>query len=228
MWFILSVLLILLSNIQEQDRFGVTEETNKPIIGTWVQRDFYYVFDNAGVMKAIKVKEEPKGFMMFKYSLFHTENYDFIKYGKNLSDDTNLDFLLVKDVTDTTALFAAGTLFVRTDSSTALRGSWKYVKNFKTILLDIGVDTIDYRETLYNINTLTTITQEERHGHYTTRYVDEPGLFFISFNDGTETEVLPILFGDIMYLFDLSPRRCIFHRTETAPSYQDYKKETGK
>ena len=220
MWFTLSVLLVLLSYIQDYDRLVTAEETTNPVIGTWVQRDFCYVFDNAGNMKAFKLKDEPKGYMMFKYSLVHTENHDFIKYGKKLIDRAHLELLLVKDVTDSTVLFSVGTPFVRTDSSTTLRGRWKHVKDFKTILLDVGVKTIDYHEMLYDVNSATTIIQEERHGHYTTGKGNESGLFFISFNDGTETEIHPILFGDIMYLFDLSSRKCMFYRTETAPFYQ--------
>ena len=53
------------------------------------------------------------------YSLERKETFSLIRYGKNINDAKDLEFLMVDDVNDSTAVLALGTAFVRADSSTA-------------------------------------------------------------------------------------------------------------
>ena len=205
----------------------VTGEKLEEVIGAWVHKDFYYVFQDS-VMTAIKIDGEPKGYKTFNYSVKRLGFYNLIRYGRNLSDSTSFDFLLFDEVTDSTAVFALGTTFVRADSTTGLIGTWKHMKNFKTINLTIGSSTIDYQETIMDYKTGLTSITEERHGIYKPWKGRYTGRFFVRFDDGTRTTIVPVLFGNIMYLCDLSPRKSIFIRTAKAPSYRDYQDAISK
>ena len=225
--FLYSAMILILSGINVPGTTDIPVEKKEAVIGAWVHRDFYYVFKDS-VMTALKIEGEPKGYKTFRYMLERMGAHDLIIFGKDLSDSKNLDFLLVDEVTDSTAVFAAGTPFVRADSSTGLIGTWKHMKEFETILLTIKTNTVDYRETAWDVNTGLTHITEERYGLYTPGKGKDRGRFYISFDDGTRTTIFPIIYGNILYLFDLCPRKSMFQRVERAPRYSDYKKAAGK
>ena len=60
----------------------VPEEKVETIIGGWVQRGFYYVFDDRGIMKAVKISGEPIGYRQYTYSTFRMSGNDFIEYAQ--------------------------------------------------------------------------------------------------------------------------------------------------
>ncbi len=210
-------------------RLAVTDnEIQKNITGAWEYFDFYYLFDSNGVMNAIKIEGTPKGYKSFRYSLEWKDSYGLISYGKNLSDSSDIDFIMVDEVTDSTAVFAYGTPFIRADTGTGLIGSWKHVKGFESVIMTIGIHTFDYLVTSINFTTGATITKEERNGTYTLGKGKDSGRFNISFDDGTSTVVFPLIFGEVMYFFDLSKRKSLFIKTEHAPTFREYQKATGK
>ncbi len=89
---------------------------------------------------------------------------------------------------------------------------------------NIGEATIDYSQVVLDLSTGEFKTVEERQGTYiraNRRY--DAGRFYIDFQDGKKAVVLPIIYKDIMYMFDLSPRNSLFIATENIPSYKDYK-----
>ena len=63
---------------------------------------------------------------------------------------------------------------------------------------------------------------EEKQGIFEARKGKYRGQFTIHFSDDTQTRVVPILFKNIMYLYDLSPRKSMFLRSERTPSYREY------
>ncbi|MBT4482886.1 MAG: hypothetical protein HOC71_04315 [Candidatus Latescibacteria bacterium] len=200
------------------------EEDDERFIGAWVRHDFYYDFDNSGVMKAVKVNGEPKGYRTFKYTFEKMGLFKVIRFGKSISDSTGLNFLLVGNVTDSTAIISHGTPFVRADSSSGLSGTWKYVNNYKTIIITIDQNTIDYREMVMDLKTGATNTTEQRQGNIKYRNGKYSGQFIINFFDGTKTTVVPVLFNKIMYFYDLSPIKSMFIRAEQVPTYREYQK----
>ncbi|MFC1528341.1 hypothetical protein ACFL5B_00375, partial [Candidatus Latescibacterota bacterium] len=158
----------------------------------------------------------------FKYTYEKLGLFSLIRFGKDLSDSTDFNFLFVDEVTDSTAIFAYGTPFVRADSSSGLFGTWKYVKDLKTISITIRANTIDYRETRMDYKTGIINTIEERQGRLEVRKGRFRGQFTIHFSDNTTSTVVPLLYNNIMYLYDISPRKSMFLRAKQTPTYYEY------
>lgn len=195
------------------------------IRGAWVHRDFYYVFLDS-VMTAVKINGEPKGYKSFKYTMKDLGSVSLIRYGRDLAKSGDNQFLLVDVVTDTTAVFAYPTAFARQDSSSGFLGKWHYVRDTKSIELIVGSGSIDYREMTLNVDTGEITTVVTRHGFYKGGKGKNMGRFSVVFDDGTKTTLIPIVFGNVMYLFDLSPRKSVFLRSSNAPTYRDYQEAT--
>ena len=224
--FALTIFNIILS-------IGISADIKKvdmnKIAGAWNNGNFYYSFDTNGVMRAIKIDSHPLSYGTYRYEVIAMGDHELIRYGKDLSDSASVKFLLVSSVTDSSAIFAYSIPFIRADSVNGLKGSWKHIDELSLIFLNIGMNTIDYNQAELDFNTGELITVEEHHGTYTRGGVmDEPGRFYIDFEDGKKAVVLPILFKDIMYMFDLNPSRSKFILTESAPSYRDYKEALNK
>jgi len=200
---------------------GDPEDKREAIIGAWVHRGFYYVFQDS-VMTAVKISGEPKGFKSFRYTLEALGNIDLIRYGADLADTRNNEFLLLGTVTDSTAVIAYATPFVRADSSKGFVGTWKNVVDMKAIVLTVGAGTIDYSEIFLDGSTGRTVTTEQRLGFYRGGKGRNSGKFYISFDDGSKATLLPIIFGDVMYLFDISPRKSVFMKTDRAPTFREF------
>lgn len=207
----------------------IKEVDKNKIVGAWVNNNFYYTFDNQGIMKASKIDSEPISYNTYRYEIIAMGDHEFIRFGRNLSDSASLKLLLVSNVTDSTAMFAYGMTFVKADSIKGLKGSWKHVGNLSLIHWNIDTDTIDYSQVVLDLNTGELITVEEHYGTYI-RGVGkgEAGRLFIDFEGGKKAVVVPIFYKDIMYMFDLNPRRTIFTLAESAPTYKDYKKALKK
>ena len=218
---------VILSGIKAPGTPETPGEIKDAIIGSWIHRDFYYVFQDS-VLTAIKIEGEPKGYKTFRYTMESLGAHVLFRYGKDLIDSTDNDFLLVNDVTDSTAVFAIATPFVRADSSRSLTGTWKYVKNLNAIVLTIGTGTIDYFELYPDKITGQTQTAVELHGKYRPGKGKYTGRLYINFDDGTKTTLFPVIFGDLMYLFDLGPRKSMFLKTEKAPTFREYQKAAGE
>jgi hypothetical protein len=206
---------------------GISADIEKADItkieGSWINANLYYSFDTKGVMKTIKIDSHPLTYQTDRYELIAMGDYELVRYGKDLSDSATVKFLLVTGMTDSSALFAYGIPFARADSVNGLKGVWKHVDNSSLILWNIGSNTIDYIQSELDYDTGELITVEEHHGTFARGGVmDEPGRFYIDFQDGKKAVVLPILFKDIMYMFDLNPSRTRFILTESAPTYRDY------
>jgi len=190
---------------------------NNKIAGVWVNNNFYYTFDNQGIMKSAKIESELINHNTYIYEIIAMKGHEFIRYGKDLSDSASVNFLYVSNVTDSTAMFGPGMAFVKADSTEGLRGSWKHVDNLSSIYWNIGANTIEYRQAVLDINTGELKTVEEHHGTYVRgQSRNDTGRFYIDFQDGKKAVVVPIFYKNIMYMFDLNPRRTMFTLTESA------------
>jgi len=198
-----------------------TDFTRNTIIGAWVHKGFYYVFQDS-VMTAIKTEGEPKGYKSFKYTVERMGGYTFVRYGRDLTDSSGNSLLLVDNVTDSTAVLAFPTTFVRVDSSTGLLGTWKHVVDLTAVELTFQPGTLFYRQYTIDLTTGADSTIESKTGRIRPGIGKYHGRFHITFDDGTKTTILPILFDDLMYLYDLSPRKSVFVRTERAPSFREF------
>ncbi|MFC1541093.1 hypothetical protein ACFL50_01445 [Candidatus Latescibacterota bacterium] len=199
------------------------------IAGSWINGDFYYSFDTKGVMRAIKIDSSPLFYQTYNYELISMDSHEFIRYAKDLSDSASVNFLFVDAENDSVAMFAYCTPFFRADSAKGLAGEWIHVNGYSTISWNISRDTIDYIQSVLDTDTGEFVTLEEHHGAYTRgRGLDDIGWYYIDFEDGKKAVVLPIMFKDVLYMFDLNMSRARFLLTENAPTYSDYKEAMKK
>lgn len=176
-------------------------------------------------MRAIKIDSEPMFYQSYNFELFSMGNHEFIRYGKDLSDSASVSFLFVSGKNDSVSIFAHSTSFARADSANGVSGAWKHVDGDMSINWNIGPDTINYSQTVLDFDSGQLITVEEHHGTYTLGIsMVDPGWHYLEFEDGKKAVVLPIVFKDILYMFDLNMSRAQFSLTEKAPTYDDYKK----
>ena len=226
---VLIVILMLNAIICFSTSADIKEVDKNKIVGSWVNNDFYYTFDSQGIMKVTKIDSEPISYNTYRYEIIAMGNHEFIRYGENLSDSTSVKFLYVNDVTDSLAVFGYSLAFVKADSTKGLKGSWKHIDNLSSIYWNIDNNTIEYLHAALDFKKGELITVEEHQGTYT-RGVGrhEAGRFYIDFQDGKKTVVIPIFYKDIMYMFDLNPARSTFIMAESAPTYDDYKEALKK
>ncbi len=223
--FVVSIIFVLMciNILAETEK---TEDEDSVIIGSWINiHNFYYSFDNQGVMKVININSDPVYYNTFKYELISMGFKDFIRYGKDLSDSTLVEYMFIGDIIDSTAVFAYGKTFIRDGSGIGLLGTWKYYDDLSSITWTIEKDGITYRQMEIDFTTGEFNTIEEHHGIYKIgSRMKDGGWFYINFEDGTETMILPIIFKDIIYVFDLNPSWSTFNLSENIPTYNDYKK----
>ena len=220
-------IIIWAQNIEE-----VPKEKMDTIMNGWVQRGLYYVFDNRGIMKAVKISGDPVGFRQFQYTTFRMGVNDFVEYTYKLNGKQSVNLLLVDEVTDSTAILSSGTPFVRADSSEGMLGTWKNIKSPTTMLLTIEPETIRYSETVFEIETGSFKTIENRQGKYRRepagrdiyKQTENGGRYHIMFEDGRTRTMLPVIYDGLMYLFDLTPTKSEFVKMDPGkvPTYRDY------
>jgi len=205
---------------------GIEKVENSEIIGSWINNhNFHYTFDEQGIMKVINISSEPAYYNTYKYEVISMGINEFIRYGKDLSDSASVEYMLIANVIDSTAVFAYGKTFVRIDTGKGLLGSWKHVDELSLINLNIDKDAIIYRQMELDFATGELKTIEEHRGTYKLgNMMKDAGWFYIYFEDGKKTMILPIIFKDIMYVFDLNPSWSTFNLSENTPTYKDYKK----
>ena len=220
------VLLILLVLLCIKISAEIEKVENSEIIGSWVNNHyFYYSFDEQGVMKVINIDSEPAYYNTYRYETIRMGSKEFIRYGKDLSDSTLVEYMLIGDVFDSTAVFAYGKTFVRAGSGKGLLGSWKHVDDLTEINWNIDKDAIAYKQMEFDFTTGELKTIEEHQGTYRIgKRTEDAGFFYIYFEDGKKTMILPIIFKDIMYVFDLNPSWSTFNLSENTPAFRDYKK----
>jgi len=202
--------------------FGVPEiDTHEALLGAWEHRGFYYVIQDS-TLTAIQMQGEPKGYKSFSYRLEEMGTINIIRYGRDLEDTSDNELLVVTSVTDSTAVIAYPTYFVRADSGKGFLGNWKHVENLNAILLNVGAGSIDYREITLDRISGNTRTVTQKRGFYRGNYGPQTGQFTVSYDDGSRANLLPIVFDNIMYLYDLSPRKSMFIKSKKVPSFRDF------
>lgn len=199
------------------------DDIGTAIQGAWEHHGLYYMFEDS-VMTAVKMTGETKGYKTFHYTVHSMGNLRLIRYGKDLKKTRDNRLLLVDDVTDSTAVIAYSTVFVRSDSGNGFNGTWKHTRDLKSIVISVGNGTFDYSELTIDESTGELVVTSERHGVCQGGKGKNMGRFRIRFDDGTQVTVVPVIFGDIMYFFDLSPRKSMFFKTDSAPTFREYKK----
>jgi hypothetical protein len=189
----------------------VSPDKQKLLPGVWQRRGFVYTFADS-VTVQIRRKDISGQMVSGSYSWFRLGEHDCIAFRKTKAEKKNLEIILVGEISDSTAVIALGTPFVRADSSRGLTGLWKHLDSCERMEWRFGPDTAEYRKTVYEPLTGKERVMEERTGVLLRGGDSGRGTISIHFRDGKRAAVLPVIYRDMMYLFDLSPGKSYFVR----------------
>ena len=207
------VVVFTAAGINTQSSSDGGREKHSRIIGTWTKRGLIYRFDADSTLTITKLGGGPSGYLHTPFRWFSMGTHDCITFRRDPSDSLSLEVFLVGTVTDTTAVLALGTPFIRSGEGRGVPGTWKHMDHFTKIEWIFSPETVSYRKSKFAIDTGNETTVEEYSG--TWARADgrrEPGTFVLSFGGGSRVFVLPIVHRDMMYLFDVSPGKSVFTR----------------
>ncbi len=179
--------------------------------GAWHRRGFSYMFADSGIFEARRTGS-PDQSLKGEYVWFRLGGHDCIAFRNKRPGDDFLEIFLIGRVTDSSAIIALGTPFIRADSSRGLAGLWKHQASHCRIEWRFGPGTASYRKTEFDSLSGSERITEERSGSYSKSDDPEPGSFTVLFDDGNLSSVLPVVHRDMMCLFDLSPAKSLFSR----------------
>lgn len=189
------------------------QEKKIALIGTWTKRGLTYRFDADSTLTIMKPGGGPSRYLRTSYRWFSMGTHNCIMFRRDPTDSLSTEVLLVGAVTDTSAVLALGTPFVRSGEGRGLPGSWKHMDPFTRIEWVFSPETVSYRKSKIAIDTGLESTIEEYSGTWERADAKrEPGTFAISFGGGSRTFVLPVVHRNIMYLFDVGPGKSVFTR----------------
>lgn len=194
------------------------------LAGTWRQRDITYHFGPGGVMTAVRGTDSEADSLRFRYHTLVDAGNLFVEFSDGVSERP-VSLMLVDGVTDSTALLALGTPFVRADGDDGLLGTWRHVAGRTGVTWTIADSTVSYAASRFEPETGEWTLIEERTGYYDRRQPTpdrydpqkppvDGGRIDIVFSDGGKRTMLPVLHGGRMFLFDLVPSKSGFLRPE--------------
>lgn len=234
--FFLPLLLVMLGNVPEiapEPATGVTkpdsvasktvpvapeqspgvEITKRDLLmGTWKGGGCAYRIDPDGTMRIQRIGA-PADTLRTRYAWFRMGNHDCITMHREDGDSLSLQVLLIGEVTDSRAVIALGSPFLRVETGKGITGTWKHLEHLSRMEWKLGPGTVEYRRTVVNPKTGEEQPAESRKGTFipaSGKYED--GSLQLSFDDGARAVVLPIVYRNLMYLFDLSPGKSLFSR----------------
>lgn len=214
----LFILLLLTSGPSAQTGPGYTTRKKERLVGAWNQRGLTYTFEDATTLNVTRLDGGPGGYIRGQYTWFTLGIHDCISFRKDPADSLSLQVVLIGEVTDSTAVLALGAPFVRSVPGRGLQGTWNHTENLTRIEWSFGSDTVEYRKTVFDFATGREAVVEEYRGVWKRaegRY--EPGSCEVTFGESGQSIVLPLVYRDMMYLFDLSPGKSLFIRGKAKP-----------
>lgn len=206
-------------SVPAPDASGTPETTSVTkrdlLSGAWTGGGCTYRIDPDGTILIHRVGAASDS-ISGKYSWLTMGNHSCITMQRG-GNALSLQVYLIGDVTESRAVIALGTPFIRVGEGKGIPGTWKHMDRMSRMEWTLGPDTVDYRRTVINSRTLEEQVTEHRAGTYREaggKYED--GSFQLSFQDGSRAVALPIVYRNLMYLFDLSPSKSLFTRVITA------------
>jgi hypothetical protein len=198
------------------------------LLGAWAHNSLLYRFDDNGGGEQAMLDGSAFHRQAFRYTVRRFATHTLLMCKTETGAGQSI--LYFSSETDTTAIVAVGTPFVRADedSTSPLDGTWRHISGAARIDLKLSVNGIAYRHS--EIDTLTGVEQvrEERHGTIKKdSAAAASGRLRVAFDDSTETMLFPLRIGDVLYLFDLAPRKSCFIRIEYCNIYAIYRTEFG-
>ncbi|MFC1485452.1 hypothetical protein ACFL55_00300 [Candidatus Latescibacterota bacterium] len=191
------------------------------ITGVWRRIDLSYEFTSSVSMREVMTGSSAAHSVTYQYELVPLSSRTLIRYGKDLADTASCRYLMVNEVTDSTGTFARGTPFIRSEGETGLMGTWVYADGLTIITWRFDHESVEYTDQVFDLATGAFAVAEHHTGTFTKGRQDDAGRFFITFDNGADAVLFPLLTDDIMYLFDLTARRSGFIRVDTRPVLED-------
>lgn len=192
------------------------------LAGTWKGGVCTYSFEAGDVLRVLRNDCASSDSLRCRYSWFRMGSHDCIALQPDEADNLSLQVLLIGETTESIAVIALGTPFVRIEGGEGINGIWKHMEPFTRVEWKLGVDTVEYRYTFIDPVTGREQVREVRNGVYrraNDRY--EEGSLEVVFRDGNRAVVLPVVYKDMMYLFDLSPAKSLFGRVRESTAVAD-------
>jgi len=194
------------------------QSQSENIEGVWRHHTLYYEFSSSGTMRIIQADSTKTQCAVFQYEQIPGEYRTLIRYGSNaLADTAVCSYLLIRGFADSSCSIASGTPFVRVSGGPGIKGVWTNANKLAVMTWSFTDQSAAYDQQTLDLNTGEFITNERHDGVFTRGKRDHSGLFYIQFSDGVTADILPLIAGDIMYLFDLSANRSLFVREPSPP-----------
>ena len=217
---VLIMALLLAFTIARGEIADMPDSTRCALCGSWRHFDITCDFASNGIMTINMERSGESMRRSFNYRLFRMGANGFCEYGDNSMDVMGQGLMYIGDITDTTAVIASGTPFLKTGETPGMFGTWKHVAMYRTISLTLDPDRIAYRESIFDPATKTEHITEQRSGTYLRMNgtanndgtVLSGGRYLVHFADGSFATLFPVVYNDRMYLFDLSPCKSVFER----------------
>lgn len=198
------------------------------ILGGWVNDGEYYAFSPDSTMRRVVTRARALSYGMYRFEPVPAADgaaTSLYRIGRDLSAADGISYLFYKVQNDTTAIIARGMSFVRADSGDGLRGTWVHMEEFTVFTWQFGTEMVTYRQEDLDLSTGALTTVENRSGTYRIgRRSADTGWFYLDFPGSPQVIVFPMVYRDAMVLFDLTPYRSVYVRTDAVPTYQDYQK----
>lgn len=196
------------------------DSVRSALTGNWRHFDVTYEFAPDGVMTMHLERDGDTRSRRFNYRLFRMGINDFCEYRDHGRGAQGQGLLFIDEISDTSAVIAIGTPFLKTDETSGMLGTWKNVNMYRTLTLTLNPENMSYRETVFDPVTKTDTVVEQRSGTYYRMKgtTDDEGVmlsggrYIVHFADGSFATLLPVVHNDRMYLFDLSPQKSVFER----------------
>lgn len=188
------------------------------LTGEWNKSGLSYTFEDTAALTVTRLEGRPGEQIRGPYAWFTLGTHDCFSFRKNPADSLSLHVVLVGEVTDSTAVLALGVPFVRSGTGFGLQGTWNHAETLTRIEWAFGDSTVIYRKFAFDILTGREAIAEEHRGTWKragTGY--EPGSCEVMFGGNDRAVVLPMVYRDMMYLFDLSPGKSLFIRGRSKP-----------
>jgi hypothetical protein len=210
---VLCALFLFSGSTSTQQGPGDVNSKKSLLIGTWIQGGLSYTFEDTSMLSVIGPSGGLAESIRTPYRWMKLGVHDCIVFQSNPPDSLSLQVVLVGEVGETEAVLALGVPFAREGKGTGLLGTWCHAERQTCMRWTIGPEDALYSESVCDIAEGSEKMIERHRGKWLNapEYA-EPGSFILDFGKIGQATVLPVVYLDMMYLFDLSKGKSLFTR----------------
>lgn len=203
---LIAIAIAACSSIAATDDYTALEQKMiDSLAGSWTHHDVRCLFDNEDGLTVIRDNAHSE--RKFTYRLISAGDRTFLRCVP--ADGGEAVLMLKGDVTDSTAVLALGTVFVRADSGDGLTGTWEQANGLSITRLIFSDSTVTFTASRLDMDTGSLVVMESKRGDFTLA-TGKRGQIRVAFDSGEAVDMVPLVADGVMYLFDLSPRKSMF------------------